>query len=122
MRLAVYALAVLLATLSFAQQRPQPPPYTTPPTFPEGQKMPPDQKAPPPQALSSTRVEQQIQKRLNSELGLANTAVKVKADDTSVILTGVVNSEMQHDLALRIAQSYAGDRKIVDKIEIRQQT
>ena len=27
---------------------------------------------------------------------------------------------MQHDLALRIAHSYAGDRKVVDKIKVRQ--
>jgi osmotically-inducible protein OsmY len=39
-----------------------------------------------------------------------------------VILTGTVASEEQHDLALRIAQSYAGDRKIVDKIKLTQLT
>jgi hypothetical protein len=35
---------------------------------------------------------------------------------------GIVESDVQHDLALRIAQSYAGDRKVVDKIRIRRQT
>jgi len=39
-----------------------------------------------------------------------------------VTLSGTVNTEQQHDLALRIAHSYAGDRKIVDKIELMQQT
>ena len=43
-------------------------------------------------------------------------------DENSVILTGRVDSEQQHDLALRIAQSYAGDRKIVDKIKVAQAT
>jgi len=47
--------------------------------------------------------------------------MRVKADDESVMLTGTVNTEKQHGLALRIAQSYAGQRKIVDKIQIREQ-
>lgn len=111
----------LLTTLAIAQQRPQPL-YTTPPTFPQPQQMPPDQKAPPPQALSSSQVEQQIQKHLSTEPDLANAGVQVKADDRLVILTGTVDSDAQHDLALRIAQSYAGERKIVDKIKVRQQT
>jgi hypothetical protein len=122
MRLASWALALLLVTLAFSQQQAQPPPYTTPPTFPEGQQMPPDKKAPPPQELSTTQVEQQIQKHLNAEPTLANTKLGIKADERSIVLTGNVDSEMQHALALRIVQSYAGDRKVVDKITVRQQT
>jgi osmotically-inducible protein OsmY len=53
---------------------------------------------------------------------LRNSNVGVHVDENSVILTGAVDSEQQHDLALRIAQSYAGDRKIVDKIKVMQQT
>ncbi len=122
MTLSILGVALLLASLGLAQQQPQPPPYTTPPTIPEGQQMPPDQKAPPPQALSSTQVEQQIQKHLTAEPALANTDVQAKADDRSIVLTGTVESDTPHDLALRIAQSYAGERKIVDKIKLRQQT
>jgi osmotically-inducible protein OsmY len=84
--------------------------------------MQPDQKALPPQALSTTEVEQQIQDHFNAEPALANTNVGIKADESSVVLTGTVESDMQHELALRIAQSYAGDRKIVDKIRVRQET
>jgi hypothetical protein len=122
MRLALCGSALLLATLGFSQQQTQPPPYTTPPTFPEEPQLPPDQKAPPPQALSTTEVEQQIQEHFNAEPALANTNVGVKADESSVILTGTVDSDLQHDLALRIGQSYAGDRKLVDKIQVRQRT
>ena len=121
-----WALALALVTLAFAQQ--QPPthttPYTTPPTFPEGrtqQQMPPDTKAPPPQGLSAAEVEKQIQDKLDSEPALANEKVGVKTNAKFVTLTGLVDSERQHDFALRIAQSYAGDRKIVDKIKIRGQ-
>jgi hypothetical protein len=117
---------LLLATLGFSQQQAQPPPtsppYTTPPTFPEEPQMPPDQKAPPPQALSTTQVEQQIQEHFNAEPALTNTNVGIKADESLVVLSGTVDSDTQHELALRIAKSYAGDRKIVDKITVRQQT
>jgi glucose/arabinose dehydrogenase len=116
---------LLLATLTFSQQQAKPPPgsppYISPPTFPEEPQMPHDQKAPPPQALSSTQVEQQIQ-HFNAEPALANTNLGIKADESLVVLSGTVDSDTQHELALRIAQSYAGDRKIVDKITVRQQT
>ncbi len=120
-------LALAFAVSAFAQQQSptNPPPYTTPPTFPDDQasrqEMPPDTKAPPPQGLSTAQVEQQIQDKLNSEPILANTNVGVKTDDKSVTLTGTVDTDAQHDLALRIAHSYAGDRTIVDKITVRGQ-
>lgn len=123
----LWVLALAFVASAFAQQQTptNPPPYTTPPTFPEGrapqQPMPPDTKAPPPQGLSAAQVKQQIQDKLNSEPALANTKVGVKTNDKSVTLTGSVDTERQHDLALRIAQSYAGDRKIVDKIKLRGQ-
>jgi hypothetical protein len=120
-------LALAFVAVAFAQQQPPPntPPYTTPPTFPEGrpqQQMPPDTKAPPPRGLSAAEVEQQIQDKFKSEPGLANTEIGVKANAKSVTLTGSVDTEKQHDLALRIARSYAGDRKVVDKIKVRGQS
>jgi osmotically-inducible protein OsmY len=78
--------------------------------------MPPDQEAPP-RGLSTPEVQQQIQQGLNSEPALRNSNVGVHVDENSVILIGWVDSENQHDLARRIARSYAGDRKIVDKIK-----
>jgi BON domain len=122
-------LVLLLATVALGQQPGQrqaaAPPQGTPPTFPQDraprQPMPPDQEAPP-QRLSTPAVQQQIQQGLNSEPALRNSKVGVHANENFVILTGTVNTEEQHDLALRIAQSYAGDRKIVDKIKLMQQT
>jgi len=84
--------------------------------------MPPDQEPQPSQRLSTAQVQQQIQQGLNSEPALANTNVSVKTDESSVTLTGTVDTERQHDLAVRIAHSNAGGRKVVDKIKIRQQT
>ena len=123
MKSALYASALLLASLGFAQQQGQRPPESTPPTFPEERapqsQMPPDQMA---QPLSTTQVQEQIQDGLNSEPALSNSKVSVKTSEKSVVLSGTVDSETQHELALRIAQAYAGDRKIVDKIKVQQQT
>jgi hypothetical protein len=68
-------------------------------------------KAPSRQALSTIEVEQQIQEHFNTEPALANTNLTVDADESSVVLRGAVEGDLQHDLALRIVQSYAGDRK-----------
>jgi len=128
MKRVLYGLALAFAVSAFAQQQPptNSPPYTTPPTFPEDQaprqQMPPDTKAPPPRAAFSTaQIGQQIQEMLDNEPALADTNLAVKANDLSVTLTGTVATEGQHDLALRIAQSYAGERKVVDKIKVRGQ-
>jgi len=124
MNFAVCALAFFLIMSSFAQQQPQTPstspPYTTPPTFPEGQQMPPDKKAPPPRQLTSTEAEQQIKDHLASEPALATVKVNNKVKLQSVVLTGTVDTEAQHNLAVRIAQSHSGDRQVVDKIRVKQ--
>jgi hypothetical protein len=129
MKQMLFGLMLLVATTTLAQRQgqrpPAAPPQSTPPTFPEEQaprhQMPPDQEAPP-QGLSTPEVQQQIQQGLNSEPALRNCNVGAHVDENSVILSGTVDSERQHDLTLRIAQSYAGDRKIVDKIKVTQQT
>jgi hypothetical protein len=126
MKQTVFCFALLLATGLFAQQQgPAPttsPPYQTPPTFPEGRQapgqMPPDTHAPPPQAMSSQRVEGQIVNQLKAEPSLAGTNVDARVDDNSVVLTAGVNTKTQHDMAIRIAESNAGERKVVDKIKV----
>jgi hyperosmotically inducible protein len=124
--LPLISLLLLLTSMVFAQQQgqqPNGPPQTTPPTFPRHEtperQMPPDQNA---QPLSTAQVQEQIQQGLNSEPALSNSKVSVKTNEDSVVLSGTVESERQHELALRIAQSYAGDRKVVDKIRVQQQT
>jgi BON domain len=106
---------------------PQPAPGQTPPTFPEDQDpgarrtppdMPPDTNAPG-RELSSREIQEQIQSKLNSEPGLDNDRVRVNVTDSEVTVTGSVDDEAERDVALRIAESYAGDRQIVDKLEIR---
>jgi osmotically-inducible protein OsmY len=86
------------------------------------QPMPPDTRAPLPETLNSVEVQQQIQNKLTTEPLLVQTNVKVQVDDASVVLSGTVDDERQHSLALQIAQSYAGSRSIVDNIQIGQRT
>jgi osmotically-inducible protein OsmY len=113
---------LLFAALVFAQQQ-NPPPYNTSPTFPGDritpERFPPDTKAPLQQELSPAEIQEQIQKKLDTEPALSSVTLKAAVDDRSVVLTGTVDDERQHDLALRVAESYAGERQIVDKIEVR---
>ena len=132
MKYVLSCAVLLLATIVVAQQQGQPPPttnppYQTPPTFPEGrqtpgQQMPPDTQAPPAETMSSQKVEGQILQQFRAEPTLSGTNIDARVNDNSVVLSGNVNTLAQHDLAIQIAQSNAGNRRIVDKINVNQQT
>src|SRR5262245_33237588 len=124
----VFSLALLAQQQAPPSPDPQPAPGQTPPTFPQDQDpgvrpvppdMPPDTGAAPGRELSSSEIQDQIQSKLNSEPGLENDRVSVNVTDAEVTVTGTVDDGTERDIALRIAKSYAGDRKIVDKLEIR---
>jgi osmotically-inducible protein OsmY len=70
--------------------------------------------------MSSQQVEGQILSQLRAEPSLSGTNVDAKVDDNSVVVTGNVHTIQQHDLAIAIARSNAGNRKVVDNIEIKQ--
>jgi BON domain len=117
-------LLVIASAIAHTQGNSQssPPPNNTPPTFPQAPdsagQIPPDTKAPPSEQLSAAEIQEQIQKRLDSEPALNNSELQATVDDTSVALTGTVQNEQQYALAIRIAQSYAGERRIVYNITI----
>ena len=131
MRNVLYCAVLFFAAMVLAQQQGQPPsttspPYQTPPTFPEGgqtprEQMPPDTQAPP-QTMSNERVEGQIVKQLRAEPSLSRTNIDARANNNSVVLTGNVDTMAQHDLAVRIARANAGNRKILDNINVKQRT
>jgi len=121
------SLLFLLPGLAWSRPQAQTPPGATPPTFPQDQSqppatnpLPPDTQAPAQQTLSTEQVQQQIQSKLDTEPSLRDLQLTVVADDTTVTLKGNVENDDQHDAALRIAKSYAGDRKIVDKLVVKQ--
>jgi osmotically-inducible protein OsmY len=72
--------------------------------------------------MSSAQIQQQIQDKLDSEPELAKSNVKANVNDSSVILTGFVDSEREHQLALGIAEPYAGAREILDRIQVKGST
>jgi len=117
-------LLFIASAMAQTQGNPQssPPPYSTPPTFPQAPdsagQMPPDTEAPPSEQLSAAEIQDQIQEKLDSEPALRNNDLKATVDDTSVVLVGTVENERQHNLAIRIAKSYAGERRIIDTIEV----
>jgi hypothetical protein len=131
--LTISALALALASLGSAQAARAQEAPGTPPTFPSdrtkpGQtgpdtrlpsdpsSMPPDTKAPAP---SSREVQQQIEQALSKEPDLATSDLHVMVEKKTVTLAGTVDNPNQRTLALRIAQSYAGDRQVVDKLKLK---
>jgi osmotically-inducible protein OsmY len=127
MKILLLGAALLFATMASAQQPAQspvgPPPQETPtPSTPQERhpnQMPPDTHAPATPALSNFEVQQQLEKKIAEEPGLTGSNVAVTVDDHGIVLSGTVESEQQHQLALRAAQSLAGDRPIDDKLQVR---
>jgi len=99
-----------------------PPGGTTPPTFPDDSRgpssIPPDTRAPTAQSPSSEEIRDQIQQKLDTQRGLENTELNVAVDSAQVTVNGVIQREAQRDLVLRIVNSYAGEREIVDRLQI----
>ncbi len=127
--LVLLAGTVALAQMGPAQPQPGQPPQSTPPTFPESQHspqqpMPPDQRAPAPtpEATSSEQVQQQITQQFGNEPTLASANLRAEVDEASIVIAGTVDTAEQRELALSIAKSHAGDRNVVDKIKVKQQT
>ena len=127
MKLLLLGTMLLSAAFAVAQQDAQPPyappPHETPAPPTTGERapgqMPPDTAAPATPAVTNAEVQQQIQKKISDEPGLTGANVSVTVDDRSIVLTGTVDSQEQHDLAMKMAQSVAGDRPIDDKLQIR---
>ena len=133
-RIFAYCILVALMPLPGAAQTGNPQGIPgTPPTFPSDRtkpdrsgpdtrlpsdpsSMPPDTKAPAP---TSRELQQQIEQAFSKEPELATSEIHVLVDKNAVTLTGTVDSPNERTLALRIAQSYAGDRPVIDKLKLR---
>lgn len=125
-------LLLFIATIAFAQQTPGTPPFNpnsqpNPNNAPPNQQspaeqMPPDTKAPAHTQTASPDIEKELQSAFDHEPVLKGTDLKATADDDSVMVSGTVENEQQHKIALQLVQGKAGDRKIVDKIVVRKKT
>lgn len=71
--------------------------------------------------LSTKEVGEKLRKGLdNKKAAYAGSKIQAAVDDQSVILTGTVKSQTQHEMALQLAQAYADDRKIIDRLVVQQ--
>src|SRR5262245_41918352 len=130
----IFALTLALFPLQGLAQATNPQEVPgTPPTFPSdrtapGQtgpdtrlpsdpsSMPPDTKAPAP---SSRQVQAQIEQALSKEPDLATSDIRVMVDKKTVTLFGTVDDSNGRTRALGIAQSYAGERQVLDKLKLK---
>jgi hypothetical protein len=129
---------LLLSTFSPSQQPNTPSaPAGTPQS--SSDRIPPDTKAPPPQShapdqrvatgelgstspqgLASNEVLRRIVKELHATSGLAGSDIHVKVTSRSVVLSGFVRTMPDSQLAKQIAESYADNRRVVNRLTARQ--
>jgi len=109
----IFSLAALSTLLMFSASLPSqngPPPSSphssSPPETPQAQN--PGQ---------NRRIQDSISDLLNSDPVLSGSDVDATVDDHNIVLTGKVQSHVQHERVLQLVSSYGRWRKIVDKIQ-----
>lgn len=109
----IFSLAALSTLLMFAaplrsQNGPPPssPHSSSPPETPQAQN--PGQ---------NRRIQDSISDLLSSDPVLSGSDVDATVDDHNIVLTGKVQSHVQHERVLQLVSSYGRWRKIVDKIQ-----
>jgi predicted lipid-binding transport protein (Tim44 family) len=75
--------------------------------------------APPAQTETGAnrRIQDSISDLLNSDPVLSGSDVDATVDDRNIVLTGKVQSHVQHERVLQLVSSYGRWRNIVDKIQ-----
>jgi len=127
-RFLVCALLLLSAPLALNQQMIQNqnrPPYATPPTFPENksQTHEPPLAVPPNQTqAASSDVQDLLHQSLTKDPNFKDAQVQTRVDDLTITLKGTVQDELQHQKVLQLAQTYAGQRKIVDNLVVKEKS
>ena len=122
----LFALAMLLATATFAQTPGYPQSSSPPQTMPH-RPLPPDQSqqqqeamGPQSQAVPPAQVEQEIQQAFRAQPALSNAKLSAAANLRTVTVNGTVANENQHQVALRVAALHANGRRVVDDIKVPQ--
>ncbi|HLJ86578.1 MAG TPA: BON domain-containing protein [Candidatus Angelobacter sp.] len=85
---------------------------------PSGQDQTSPQSTQGAQSGSTSDVQTQIQSAFKNDPTLSNNSINVAVTDDAVELTGTVASAKDKQTAHRIAQSYAGSRKVKDHITV----
>lgn len=99
-------------------QQPAPPPQQErpqgqSPTVPQGEAPLPSSNV-----SDSSSLQQQLDQAFQSEPSLNGSRIDVAVSDSQVNLTGSVATNKDKVTAERIAKSYAGSRKVVDKVTV----
>jgi|SRR5579859_2343230 len=100
------------ATITFCRPVPQLPQNTNT-----------DQNAPNTKPIHDQKATRDVAEKLEKAFDPKNAAytgssIKPVVDDQTVTLNGTVKDEGQHEMALQLARAYAGNRKIVDRLNI----
>jgi lipid-binding SYLF domain-containing protein len=74
-----------------------------------------------PRMLTASEAKGQIEEKLRTEPGLDSKQVRVSLTDKTVELSGSVATSNDRQKAIRIAQSFAGDRQVEDHLTIQSQ-
>ncbi|MGP9148323.1 BON domain-containing protein [Vibrio parahaemolyticus] len=69
-------------------------------------------------ALTDSKITTIVKTRLLMDTSVSGTDIDVTTENKTVTLTGKVNSDAEHDLALSIANNTNDVNKVVDKIEV----
>lgn len=83
------------------------------PTVPQGEAPLPSSNV-----SDSSSLQQQLDQAYQSEPSLNGSKINVAVSDSQVQLTGSVPTNKDKITAERIAKSYAGNRKVVDKVSV----
>ena len=71
--------------------------------------------------MSTKDVQENLQKALdNKNPAYTGSNIQTAVDDQTITLSGTVTSSSQREMARQMAQAYAGNRKIVDRLVISQ--
>jgi len=83
------------------------------PTLPQGSAAMPSSNV-----ADSDTLKGQLDQAYQSEPSLSGSSIQVQVTDTAVQLNGTVPTGKEKTTAKRIAQSYAGNRKVVEKLTV----
>lgn len=75
-------------------------------------------KQPAGQTLTDQRITSSIKTKLIAEPDVAARNINVDTEKGVVTLRGVVNSPKQKEIAIKIARTTKGVKKVIDKLEI----
>ena len=121
----LFALTLLLATATLAQQPGYPQSSSPPQTMPD-RPLPPDQSQQEQeemgqsQAVPPAQVELEIQQAFRAQPTLSNANLIAAANLSTVTVKGTVANENQHQMALRVAALHANGLRVVDHIKVQQ--